>query len=107
VAKVENIRGQFPHVSGMRYVFDPTRPIGRRIISVQVGHQPLDPNAIYTLATNDYMANGGDNYDMLTGLKRLIDPSAGTLLATSVMHYIESKGTVAPKREGRIVARKS
>ena len=103
VAKVENVRGQFPHVSGMRYAFDPTRPIGRRIVSVQVGHQPLDPNATYTLATNDYIAKGGDNYDMLIGLKRLIDPSAGTLLATSVMHHIEAHGTITPKLEGRIV----
>jgi 2',3'-cyclic-nucleotide 2'-phosphodiesterase (5'-nucleotidase family) len=106
VAKVENIRGQFPHVSGMRYVFDPSQPAGSRIISVQVGHQPLDPNAIYSLATNDYIADGGDNYDMLKGLKRLIDTSAGTLMAPAVMRYIESQGTIAPKLEGRITIRK-
>ena len=106
VAKVENIRGQFPHVSGMRYVFDPSQPAGSRIVSVQVGHQPLDPNAIYSLATNDYIADGGDNYDMLKGLKRLIDTSAGTLMAPAVMRYIESQGTIAPKLEGRIMTRK-
>ena len=106
VAHVENIRGQFPHVSGMSYVFDPAQPVGRRIISVQVGKQPLDPNATYTLATNDYIAKGGDNYSMLKKLKRLIDTSDGTLLAASVMHYIESQGTIAPQLEGRIAARK-
>jgi 5'-nucleotidase len=106
VAKVESIRGQFPHVSGMSYVFDPTQPAGSRIVSVQVGEQPLDPNAIYTLATNDYIAEGGDHYDMLKHLKRLIDTSAGTLMASSVMRYMESQGTIAPKLEGRITARK-
>ena len=70
------------------------------------GHQPLDPNAIYSLATNDYIADGGDNYDMLKGLKRLIDTSAGTLMAPAVMRYIESQGTIAPKLEGRIMTRK-
>jgi len=102
VAKVENIRGQFPHVSGMTYVFDPTQPAGSRIVSVQVGQQPLDPNATYSLATNDYIAEGGDNYDMLKRLKRLIGTSAGTLMAASVMHYIEAQGTITPKLEGRI-----
>ncbi len=102
VAKVESIRGQFPHVSGMSYVFDPAQPAGKRIVSANVGQQPLDPGATYTLATNDYVAKGGDNYDMLKGLKRLIDTSAATLMATTVMQYIEAQGAIAPKVEGRI-----
>lgn len=106
VAKVENIRGQFPHVSGMSYVFDPAQPVGHRIVSVKVGNEVLDPEAMYTLATNDYVARGGDNFGMLRGLKRLIDTSAGTLMASAVMHYIESRGTIAPQLEGRIATRK-
>lgn len=102
VAKVENVRGQFPHVSGMSYVFDPAQPAGKRILSAEVGRQPLDPGATYTLATNDYIARGGDNYRMLKGLKHLIDPSAATLMATTVMQYIETRGAIAPKVEGRI-----
>jgi 2',3'-cyclic-nucleotide 2'-phosphodiesterase (5'-nucleotidase family) len=105
VSKVENVRGQFPHVSGMTYVFDPKLPPGNRIITVQVGNQPLDPTATYTLATNDYLAAGGDNYDMFKGLKRLIDASGATLMATAVMHYIEQRGAIAPKLEGRITTR--
>jgi 2',3'-cyclic-nucleotide 2'-phosphodiesterase (5'-nucleotidase family) len=105
VSKVENVRGQFPHVSGMTYVFDPKLPPGNRIVAVQVGNQPLDPTATYTLATNDYLAAGGDNYDMFKGLKRLIDASGATLMATAVMHYIEQRGAIAPKLEGRITTR--
>ncbi len=102
VAKVENVRGQFPHVSGMSYVFDPAQPAGQRIVSAKVGRQPLNRGATYTLATNDYVAKGGDNYDMLKGLKRLIDHSAATLMATTVMQYIEARGAIAPSVEGRI-----
>jgi 2',3'-cyclic-nucleotide 2'-phosphodiesterase (5'-nucleotidase family) len=105
VSKVENVRGQFPHVSGMTYVFDPKLPPGSRIIAVQVGNRPLDPTATYTLATNDYLAAGGDNYDMFKGLKRLIDASGATLMATAVMDYIEKRGTIAPELEGRITTR--
>jgi 5'-nucleotidase / UDP-sugar diphosphatase len=105
VSKVENVRGQFPHVSGMTYVFDPNLPPGNRIIAVQVGNQPLDPTATYTLATNDYLAAGGDNYDMFKGLKRLIDASSAILVTTAVMNYIEKRGAIAPKLEGRITTR--
>jgi 5'-nucleotidase len=105
VSKVENVRGQFPHVSGMTYVFDPGLPPGSRIIAVQVGNQPLDPTATYTLATNDYIAAGGDNYDMFKGLKRLIDASGATLMATAVMTYIEKRGAIAPQMEGRVTTR--
>ncbi|ETW93307.1 MAG: hypothetical protein ETSY1_39820 [Candidatus Entotheonella factor] len=42
----------------------------------------------------------------MKGLKRLIDTSAGTLMASAVMQYIEAKGTIAPQVEGRIVAQK-
>jgi hypothetical protein len=35
----------------------------------------------------------------------LIDASGGSLMATTVMRYITTKGSVAPQIEGRIVAR--
>lgn len=105
VAQVGEVKGRFPHVAGMRYVFDPTQPVGSRIIAVYVGDQPLDVRATYTLATNDYLANGGDGYHMLKGLKQLIDASGGTLLVTTIMDYIARHGVVAPQRQGRITRR--
>src|SRR5205823_6231479 len=50
-------------VSGLRYVFDRTRPPGHRVISIErEGGRPLDPAATYLVATNDFMAQGGDGY---------------------------------------------
>jgi hypothetical protein len=42
---------------------------------------------------------------MFKGLKRLIDASGATLMATAVMNYIEQRGAIAPKVEGRITTR--
>jgi len=56
------------------------------------------------MATNNYIANGGDGYDVLKKGKVLVDASGATLLAGMVMNYIKVKGTVSPKVEGRIVA---
>ncbi len=65
----------------------------------------MDRASVYTVATNDYIARGGDEYTMLKQGKRLIDAAGGTLLASQVMDYIARRGTVAPRIEGRITAK--
>ena len=105
VSKVEDKAGRFPQISGMSFVYDPKGEPGSRVSEVRVGGKPLDPDASYRLATNDYMANGGDGYEPLKNGVLLIDASAATLMATTVMDYVQAKGTVAPKVEGRIKTR--
>ena len=59
----------------------------------------------YRVATNDYMAQGGDGYAALEAGRAIIDASGGTLMATMVMDHIAAEGTVAPRRDGRIRTR--
>jgi 2',3'-cyclic-nucleotide 2'-phosphodiesterase (5'-nucleotidase family) len=106
VSSVEDVAGRFPHVSGLTFSFDPKRPKGSRVLQVTVGGKPLDPAAIYRLATNEYMMAGGDGYASLTKGKPVVDASGGALMATVVMDYITAKGTVSPKVEGRITEQK-
>lgn len=106
VSQVEAKAGRFPQVAGLHFVYNPEKPVGRRVVTVQVGGKPLDPTATYRVATNDYMFKGGDGYSSLGKGKALIDPSGGTLMATTVMSYIAAQGSVAPQVEGRIVARR-
>ena len=104
VSRVEDVAGRFPQVSGMRLVYDPAAPAGNRIVEIEVGGTPLDPAKVYTVATNDYMAGGGDGYASLGNGRLLIDASGAILMATMVMDYIESLGTVSPAVDGRIRA---
>jgi 2',3'-cyclic-nucleotide 2'-phosphodiesterase (5'-nucleotidase family) len=97
--------GGFPQISGMIVTFDPAKPAGSRVLSISVGGAPLDPDRIYRLATNDFLASGGNGYAMLAGLKRLIDDKAGPLMSTVVIDYIQRRGTVAPEADGRLVAK--
>jgi 2',3'-cyclic-nucleotide 2'-phosphodiesterase (5'-nucleotidase family) len=92
VSQVEDTAGRFPQVSGLSFVWDPREPPGSRIVAVEVGGQPLDPSRIYRVATNDYMLIGGDGYVALEKGKVVIDPSAATLMATTVMSYITALG---------------
>ncbi|UCH75175.1 MAG: 5'-nucleotidase C-terminal domain-containing protein [Rhodospirillales bacterium] len=105
VSQVEKTAGRFPQVSGLSLVYDPAATAGSRVVSVKVGGAALDPAKIYRVATNDYMAGGGDGYAALEKGKALIDASGGTLMATTVMDYIAANAPVAPKAEGRITAK--
>ena len=103
VAGVAEGSGRFPHVSGMAYRFDASKPVGRRIAGVTVGAAPLDPARAYRLATNDFLGRGGDGYAMFAAAPRLVDTNAGTLTVAQVIDAIAAAGEVAPRVEGRIV----
>jgi len=84
-------------------VYDPKRPRGDRVISITVGGAPLDPEQTYTLATNDYLARGGNDYTAFRAAKpdQAIDDSP--LLANAVMVYLRKLGTVRSIASGRLV----
>ena len=104
LSQIEDGAGRFPHVAGLAVRYDPGRPAGDRVLAVTRGGAALDLGATFTLATNDYMAGGGDGYGVLAGQARLVDANAGTLMATQVIEYIASQGSVAPVVEGRLQA---
>lgn len=99
----ENEVGRFPQVSGMRVKADVTRAPGKRVVGVTVNGKPLNSSRKYRLATNDYLANGGDGYAAFKSAKVLVGDTEADLIANIVMAYIRAKGTVAPVLEGRIV----
>jgi len=55
VSQYPKHEGRFPQVSGIRFLFDPSKPAGSRIVEVQVGDKPLDDAKEYKLATKPYM----------------------------------------------------
>jgi 5'-nucleotidase len=52
-------------VSGMRSTYDDTKPIGQRIVSVTVGGFPVARDRLYTVATNGFLAGGGDGFTVM------------------------------------------
>ena len=68
--------GGFPQVSGLTFVIE-TEGLGDKeafkgIADVKVGGTPIDLKKTYTLATNDFMAVGGDNYTMFEGAEQVL-----------------------------------
>jgi 2',3'-cyclic-nucleotide 2'-phosphodiesterase (5'-nucleotidase family) len=102
VSQVEQLGGRFPHVSGLRFAFNPSRPAGSRVQEIRVGDAPLNEETIYTVATNDFMLRGGDGYGMLSKGDVLINTAGGPLMATVVVDAIRKNQPINPKPEGRI-----
>ena len=63
--------GSFLSVSGINFSFDPSQPVGQRVQDIFINGEILDENKIYTMAANDFLLTGGDDYTMLKKLKVL------------------------------------
>ena len=57
----ENEVGSFPHVAGISYTIDVSKTEDR-ITEVLFDGEPIDLDATYIVATNDFLAAGGDGY---------------------------------------------
>ena len=94
--------GRFLQVSGLAFTYDPAAPPGSRVREVAVGGVPLDPTATYTVALNDYLATGGDEYTAFAEAEVLVPSQAGPLITAVLADYVATLGTVEPAEEGRI-----
>ncbi len=105
VSGVETGEGGFCHVSGIRFTWNPNKPVGYRITDVKIIEQNgieklLDIAATYRVVTNDFMMKGGDGYQVLTQGKNQVD--TGFLLSDTVTDYIESQSPINLKADNRI-----
>ncbi|WP_282938346.1 5'-nucleotidase C-terminal domain-containing protein [Paenibacillus sp. RC67] len=91
--------GGFPHVGGITFTLDAGKPSGSRVSEVKVKGQPIDADKLYVLATNDFMAAGGDQYTMFKDYPLANDFSS---LEESVIAYLQKKGAVLPSADSRI-----
>ena len=106
-AKAERLTGAFPQVSGLTIRADVARPVGNRVISVSVAGKPLEDRATYTLASNDFLARGGDGYDALKQARQLVGDTDAKLMAELIMTQLAAMPEVAPQVEQRIVVGRS
>lgn len=91
--------GGFPQVGGMSYKIDLSKPIGNRITDVKVNGKPIELDKTYKLGINDFLAAGGDGYEMFPKCKTVLElPSLNEL----VIDYIKEIGTIDIEEEGRI-----
>ncbi|MDF2720728.1 MAG: 5-Nucleotidase domain protein [Paenibacillus sp.] len=94
-----NSLGGFAHVGGMSFSIDDSKPAGSRVHSVLIKGRPLVPEQYYILATNDFLAAGGDQYVSLKAAQHVGDYPA---LDEALIAYIQKTGELPAAVEGRI-----
>ena len=113
--------GGFPQVSGIEFTVDTTKAYDQgelypgstyygpksiqRVTIETVGGEPFDANATYTIATNDFMAAGGDTYYAFAAAS--VNYDLGLAMDEVVMDYItdELNGTVTEEAYGEPAGR--
>ena len=105
VSIAEQEGGRFPQVAGIRFVWDIKLPVGKRVTKVEVkdtsgNFQLLNSTAIYRVATNNFLASGGDGYRTFAEGKNLLE--TGYLLSDAIAEYISASSPLQPKLENRI-----
>lgn len=97
-----------PYVNGTQYAnstyYAPANP-GSRVTISTVNGEAFDPAATYTIATNDFMAAGGDTYYAFAAAS--VNYDLGLSMDEVVMDYItdELKGTVTEEAYGQPAGR--
>ncbi|NKQ38159.1 MAG: hypothetical protein HF967_01530, partial [Methanosarcinales archaeon] len=99
VSNYPSVHGRHLVVAGINFTFNPNEPAGSRIVDVFVEGEPIDMDEIYSIATNCFLAAGGDDYDMFVG-KPIND--SRILLRDAVMDYIRDIGTVDVRVDERL-----
>lgn len=73
VSQWPNHSGRFFQMSGLQVIFNAMAPEGSRVMNILIGGMPVDVSKTYTVATDAFVADGGDGYDMLTHATPRID----------------------------------
>ena len=106
VSQVEEVKGRFPQVAGMKFTWDPSMPANEgRIVEVMVASgddfQAIDPEATYKVVSNNYVRGGGDGYDVFADSATNVY-DFGPNVETVVADYLSANAPYAPVLEGRI-----
>lgn len=104
VSDVNQVNGaavtSFLQVStGIRITYDPAGEVGSRLVNVTIGDALIDPAAVYTLVTTDYLMGGGDNF-----FQERADYFALDLQSDVFISYLGSASPINVTLDGRITA---
>ena len=107
VSSMPGANGRFPQVSGLCFTYDIAAPVGSRVTLVTrqtatggCDGGPVDLTAAvsYTVATNDFVAAGGDGYPNI-----LARSTTRELMDQVLADYVTATSPLAPAIQGRIV----
>jgi 5'-nucleotidase len=109
VSQVEEVKGRFPQVAGIKYAWTRGKPANEgRILEVMVREGdawvPIDPERLYGVVANNYVRSGGDGYKVFA--ERALEAyDFGPSLEDVVAAYLADGSPYRPYLDGRIEER--
>jgi 5'-nucleotidase len=96
--------GRWPHVSGMKFTVDTTKETGSRIVSItDLSGKAIAKDAkTYTLALTDFVAKGGDGYDMFDVSKLQVRDLDAEVIADALRADAVAGKVTEMKLDGRV-----
>ena len=91
-------------VSGLVARYSLSKPVGHRILSVEIGGQPLEPNRAYRVAVPDILAQGSDLYTTFLNAEVFRESAAGPKLHDGLLMYFSLKPEPDHPKGGRLIA---
>lgn len=92
------LAGSFAQVAGLTYTLDLNEEAGKRVKDVKINGAALDLEKTYKVATNDFMAVGGDGYTMLEEGNLVVELSGLDEVLIEYVQGLESiPATVQPR----------
>jgi 2',3'-cyclic-nucleotide 2'-phosphodiesterase (5'-nucleotidase family) len=102
LAQTDRGAGGFLQVSGVRFVWDPRLPAGRRMVNAVIGGGPLADETVYTVAVPGYLVRGGDGFVVFSRARVVVGAASGPPVVQLVLDGIAARGEIAPAVDGRI-----
>ncbi len=73
VSLLPQTAGRFLQVSGLLVSYDLSSPPGSRVREITIGGRPLEATRLYSVATDAFLADGGDGYTMFAAARDRIE----------------------------------
>lgn len=89
------------YVAGMRAKIDRSRPVGDRVISLEIGGKTYEPEKNYRLVTTDYLLEGNSGMEKLAALRSEAAVETGVYMREAIIEYIKSHSPLRPILDGR------
>ena len=87
-------------VSGLTAWYDMDKPIGQRLVKLNIGNEPVNDVKAYKVATNSFVADGGDLYSTFHDLKKI---NSVTPFSSLVIDYIKTNKVIEEPKMGRLI----
>eukprot|EP01133_Synstelium_polycarpum_P013489 gene13489-15892_t len=87
-------------VSGLKAWYDLKKPVGKRLVRLQIGSALVQDSKIYRVGTNSFIADGGDLYQTFHDLKKVNDQIP---FSTVIMDHIKKTKIIQAPEMNRLI----